>query len=97
MNRDTVIDILRREKPFLEKECGVVSIALFGSAARDQMTETSDVDLLVEFIRPITSQKYFDAQFRLEDALGTAVDIVTKTSLKPSLRPFVEKDAIVVD
>ncbi|MBM3376476.1 MAG: hypothetical protein FJY35_10350 [Betaproteobacteria bacterium] len=52
MNRDTVIDILRREKPFLEKECGLVLIALFGSAARDQMTETSDVDLLVEFTRP---------------------------------------------
>jgi predicted nucleotidyltransferase len=97
MNRDAVIAILLREKPFLERECGVVSLALFGSAARDQMTEKSDVDVLVEFTRPITSKKYFDAQFRLEDALGTAVDLVIMTSLKPNLRPFVEKDAIVVD
>ena len=96
MNRDTVIDILRREKPLLEKECGLISIALFGSAARDQMTETSDVDLLVEFTRPITSQKYFDPQFRLEDALGTTVDLVTKRSLKPGLRTFIEKDAVEV-
>ena len=34
MNRDAVIVILRREKPFLEQECGVISLALFGSAAR---------------------------------------------------------------
>lgn len=97
MNRDAVIAILRREKPFLEQECGVISLALFGSAARDQMTEESDVDVLVEFTRPVTSKKYFDAQFRLEDALGTSVDLVTKTSLKPSVRPFVVRDAIVVD
>jgi len=74
----------------------VVSIALFGLAARNQMTEISEVDLLDEFAHPITYQRYFDAQFRLEDALGTTVDLVTKPSLTPGLRPFVETDAIQV-
>ena len=38
-----------------------------------------------------------DKRLAYLNALGTSVDLVTKTSLKPSLRPFVEKDAIVVD
>lgn len=97
MNKAEVIKILRRERPFLEKECGVKTLVLFGSAARDEMTESSDVDLLVEFSGPATSKHYFDAQFRLEDALGKAVDLVTLKSLKPRLRPFVEKDAVVVE
>ena len=97
MNKAEVIKILRRERPFLEKKCGVKTLVLFGSAARDEMTESSDVDLLVEFSGPATSKKYFDAQFRLEDALGKAVDLVTLKSLKPRLRPFIENDAVVVE
>ncbi|MFM7284376.1 MAG: nucleotidyltransferase domain-containing protein, partial [Betaproteobacteria bacterium] len=46
------------KKPFLQREGSVVSIALFGLAARNQMTEISEVDLLVEFAHPITYQRY---------------------------------------
>ena len=97
MNKAEVMKILRRERPFLEKECGVKTLVLFGSAARDQMTENSDVDLLVEFTGPATSKKYFAAQFRLEDALGKAVDLVTLKSVKPRLRSSIEKDAVIVE
>lgn len=97
MTKAEVIEILRRERPYLEKECGVKTLLLFGSAARDQMTENSDVDLLVEFTGPATSKQYFAAQFRLEDALGKAVDLISLKSVKPRLRSSIEKDAVVVE
>jgi uncharacterized protein len=97
MNKAEVLKILRQERPFLEKECGVKTLVLFGSSARDEMTESSDVDLLVEFDGPATSKRYFDAQFRLEDALGKAVDLITLKSVKPRLLPFIQKDAVVVE
>jgi len=54
------------------------------------------VDSLVSFDGPATSKRYFGVQFYLEDQLGCPVDLVTKKSLRPELRPFIEKEAINV-
>jgi predicted nucleotidyltransferase len=53
MKRDEVIRVLREHRGELREQFGVKSLALFGSVARDEATGTSDVDLLVEFERPI--------------------------------------------
>ena len=50
----------------------MVELALFGSFARDEATDASDVDILVRFDGPATSRSYFGVQFYLEDLLGTA-------------------------
>ena len=49
MNRDEVLNVLRAHKPILSQRFGVTELALFGSFARDQATDTSDVDILVQF------------------------------------------------
>ena len=53
MQRDDVLKILVDHRDELRQQFGVKSLALFGSVARDEATETSDVDLLVAFARPV--------------------------------------------
>ena len=55
MDRQEVLDTLQRHKPILKERFGVTELALFGSFARDQATEESDVDILVKFNAPATS------------------------------------------
>jgi len=69
--------ILKEHKAELHKKFGVSSIAIFGSYTRGEQTELSDVDLLVEFDRPI-GWEIVDLKDYLETLLGTEVDIITK-------------------
>ena len=96
MNRDEALDLLRTHKPALAERFGVTGLALFGSFARDQTTELSDVDILVQFEIPATSKTYFGVQFYIEDLLGRPVDLVTEKALRPELRPYVEREAVHV-
>ena len=96
MNRDEVLDMLRTHKPILSERFGVTGLALFGSFARDQATEKSDVDILVRFDRPATSKSYFGVQFYIEDTLGRTVDLVTDKALRAEIRPYVEREAVDV-
>jgi uncharacterized protein len=91
-----LIKILAREKPLLAARFGVRSLSLFGSAARDELKDSSDVDLLVEFEGPSTARAFFGTQFYLEDILGRPVDLVTQRALRAELRPMIEREAILV-
>ena len=96
MNRSTILQLLSAHKPELARRFGVAELALFGSSARDEAREGSDVDVLVRFDGPATSQRYFGLQFYLEDLLGNPVDLVTDKALRAELRPYVECEAIRV-
>ncbi|MBW4486511.1 MAG: nucleotidyltransferase family protein [Trichocoleus desertorum ATA4-8-CV12] len=75
---------------------GVQSLALFGSVARDEASEISDLDFLVEFEGAATFDRYMDLKFFLEDLFGKPVDLVTKRSLKPQISQTVLEEAIDV-
>jgi uncharacterized protein len=96
MNRAHVLEKLAQSKPTLVARYGVTDIALFGSTVRDSARADSDIDVLVSFDGPATSERYFGVQFFLEDLLGRPVDLVTDKALRPELRPFVEKEAVHV-
>jgi len=96
MNRQKILGILRTLKPGLTARFGVTRLALFGSTARDEAGENSDIDIVVAFDGPATSKKYFGVQFLLEDQLGRPVDLVTEKALRPELKPFIEREAIDV-
>ena len=96
MNRAEVLEILSRSKPTLVASYGVAWIALFGSTARDTARPDSDIDILIAFDGPATSERYFGVQFFLEDLLGRPVDLVTDKALRPELRPFIEREAVHV-
>ena len=96
MNRNEVLDTLRAHKPVLAERFGVSELALFGSFARDEATELSDVDILVSFSHPATSKSYFGMQFFIEDLLGRRVDLVTDKALRSEFRPYVERECMYV-
>ena len=96
MNRSQTLQLLTEHKPVLSHRFGVARLALFGSVVRDAAKEGSDVDVLVAFDGPATSERYFGVQFYLEDLLGASVDLVTEKALRPELRPFIEKEAVHV-
>ena len=96
MKRDEVLDQLARNKPTLVARYGVDRLALFGSTVRDAARAGSDIDILVSFDGPATSERYFGVQFFLEDLLGRPVDLVTDKALRPELRPFIEREAVHV-
>lgn len=93
MQKSLALELLKQHKAALQQGFGVTSLALFGSTARDAARPGSDVDVLVAFDGPATSQRYFGVQFYLEDLLGCPVDLVTEKALRPELRPFIEREA----
>lgn len=96
MNRDAVLALLREHLPVLTERFGVQRLRLFGSVARDASRDNSDIDVLVAFDGPATSERFFGVQFYLEDLLGREIDLVTEKALRDRLRPYVERDAITV-
>ena len=96
MSRDEALNLLRAHKAALVEQFGVTTLALFGSIVRDEAADGSDVDILVCFDGPATSQRYFGVQFYIEDLLGRPVDLVTDKALRPELRPYVEAEAVDV-
>ncbi len=96
MKKQQAIQTLKDSKQLLSQRFGVSRLALFGSMARDSATPSSDIDVLVSFNGPATSNNYFSVQFYLEDLFGCHVDLVTEKALRSELRPFVESEAIDV-
>ncbi len=73
---------------------GVKSLAVFGSVARGEARPDSDVDLLVEFNRPIGLFKFVEVKEYLESILGCAVDLGTPKSIRPQLRERILSEAV---
>ena len=96
VKKQDVLGILARLKPELATRFGVTRLALFGSTVHDEARPESDIDIVVAFAGPATSQRYFGVQFLLEDVLGHPVDLVTEKAMRPELRPHIEREAINV-
>jgi predicted nucleotidyltransferase len=95
MERELVLLILRQNRAEINSY-GVRSLALFGSVARGEAHPGSDVDLLVEFDRPVGLFGLVALQLRLEELLGCSVDISTSDSLKASIRSRVMEECVHV-
>jgi predicted nucleotidyltransferase len=96
MRLDTVKQILHDSSPDLAARFGVTTILIFGSVARGEDRPGSDVDILVEFDRPVTLFHLFDLRHHLECLLGSDVDVGTIAGLKPRIRDKVIAEAVRV-
>ena len=85
MTRSEVERILRENKTYLANNYYVKRIGLFGSYVRNEQTESSDIDILVEFSKPVGFE-FFDLKFYLEDLFQKPIDLVTPDALKPLIR-----------
>jgi uncharacterized protein len=93
MRRDEALRLLAEHRDELTG-MGVGSRSLFGSVARDEAREDSDVDILIEVGRPLDLFDLGHIQVRLEEILGQRINLVMPDALRPRLRAIVLRDAI---
>jgi predicted nucleotidyltransferase len=89
------IEILKEHESEINRMYHVSRIGVFGSFARGEERDESDVDILVEFKPGFkTFDNYMDLKFHLEDLLSRKVDLVTVNALKPQLKNSILQDVI---
>ena len=93
MRRDEALRILAEHREELAA-MGAASLSLFGSVARDEAGPDSDVDILIDLARPLDLFDVGRIQVRLEEILGTRVDLVMTRALRPQLRDGILAEAI---
>jgi hypothetical protein len=96
MNIHSVSQLLHNHQADLDK-FAVKSLAVFGSVARGEATDRSDIDLLVEFNQPIGLFEFIRLKYYLENLIGSKVDLVTPDALHPALRDSILNEAVKVD
>jgi len=92
---EEIKNIIEQHRQELEERFKVSNIAIFGSFARGEQDEKSDVDILVEFKEPVGFLFIHLADF-LEEILERNVDLVTEDGIKPNRRKYIMKDLIYV-
>jgi predicted nucleotidyltransferase len=83
--------ILKSNKQRLTEKYGLSYIAIFGSYGREQQNENSDIDIIVDFQRPIGIE-FIDLARELEKLLKIKVDLVSKNGIKPQYLKNIEQD-----
>ncbi len=85
LNSKDINEKLQRHLHALRVQYGVDRIGLFGSFVRGEQHPGSDIDLLVEFARPVGLFKFMELENQLSELLGGKVDLVTRNALKPKI------------
>lgn len=93
ITKDKILQLLREHIEMMRKRFSIRKIGLFGSYARNEVAPESDIDLLVEFEKP-TFDHYMDLKFFLEELFQTPVDLVMADTLKPRLKPYINREVI---
>jgi len=93
---DEVRKIIERHRGELRERYGVKEIGIFGSFVRGEEREDSDIDILVEFEKPIGFFKFLELEEYLSELLGAKVDLVMKSALKPWIGRRILREVIYV-
>ena len=93
MRRQEVLKTLATNRVKL-REMGIGSLSLFGSVARDEAVDTSDIDLLIEFNRPVGLFHFARVRRTLSELLSCPVDLVTRAALRDEMRDEILKEAV---
>ena len=95
MELKTVSGLLKHHQADLRQR-GVKSLAVFGSLARGEATPASDIDMLVEFDRPVGLFEFIRLKLYLESLTGRCVDLVTPDAIRPGMRAAILNEAVHV-
>ena len=87
---------LRAALPGLREQWPICSLALFGSRVRDDATPASDLDVLVEFARPVPLSSFLALEERLAALTGLRIDLVSAAALKPYIGERIRTEAVVL-
>ena len=89
------VSVLRKHEDTIKRKFNVSRIGVFGSFARGESKESSDVDVLIEFKAGFkTFDNYMELKFYLEDIFSREVDLVTASALKPQLKDDILQEVI---
>lgn len=95
MTRDQILDFLRQHKQEMHDRFGVTKIGLFGSYARGEAREDSDIDVAIE-LSTYSADGYFGVLHLLEDSFKKRIDLGIESNFKPILKPYILKEIIYV-
>lgn len=90
------IKIIDKNFDFIKKSYNVKNIGFFGSFARGQNKKGSDIDMIIEFSKPVGFFQFVQLEDFLSNILNGQVDLVTKNGLKPAIKESVLKETIYV-
>ncbi|QFY90684.1 nucleotidyltransferase family protein [Magnetovirga frankeli] len=97
MNRNEILDFLKTHRETLRLDYGVQKIALFGSYARGNATDDSDIDIAVELTEAKkTLSNFFGLKRYLEAQLGQRIDLGIESAMKPAVRETAKQDMLHV-
>lgn len=88
--------ILENNKIALKEKFQIKEIGIFGSYVRGEQNKTSDVDILVEFEKPVGLFEFIGLKNHLSDLLRINVDLVMKKGLKPRIEERILKEVVYV-
>ncbi|MCD6100053.1 MAG: nucleotidyltransferase family protein [Candidatus Marinimicrobia bacterium] len=90
-NMDEIIKILTEHKEELKEKYKIKEIKIFGSYARGEQTETSDIDIIVDFEETPTLIELLRVEEEIERILGIKVDLLTEESISPFIKPYIKE------
>jgi len=96
VQKKEIITKLAEHAEELRERFSVKTLAVFGSAVRDELTDTSDIDILVIFKQKATFDLFMDLKFYLEELLEADIDLVTDKALRPKVRQAIEGEMVRV-
>ncbi len=92
MTKEYILNFLKTNKQLLNEKYSVTKIGLFGSYARNEANEKSDIDILVEM--PPSFDNFFDLKYFLENAFGKTVDLGKAKNLRLLIKKYVDKEIV---
>jgi predicted nucleotidyltransferase len=87
---------IRQHQEVLVERYGVKVVGLFGSYARREHRKRSDLDLLVDIVRPISLLELIGAELYLSEVLGVKVDLIPKRDVREELRETIFREALSI-
>ena len=93
---EEIKQILRQSKPFLKDNYRITEVGIFGYYAHGKETESSDVDVIVDYQKPPTLIMLVELKEYLSSLIDMKVDVVTKKGLKPRIKEKVLSEVIYV-
>jgi hypothetical protein len=94
MTKVDILDFLSSHKEELAHKYGVTKIGLFGSYARDEQREDSDIDIAVEIESTNKFRSFFNLKYFLEENLHKKIDLGIEGALKPIAKKYIEREIL---
>lgn len=95
-NLDNIMTRLSERKEYLRRKYFIREIGVFGSYVRHEQGTSSDLDVLVDFEKPISLLRFVELEAELSEVTGVAVDLVSRESLKPHIGESVRREVVFV-